>query len=186
MEDIVYYLVSLPKDEERRKHLNFTPDIIHYVNGKELNMKYLERLKIIENTTLKKGEIGCYLSHTDIINDICLKNKIAVVFEDDAEIPNDFKDKVKEAIENAPADYELLFLGYNYYETLNYQHVNLVHGTHCYIINGKKITNALNKLLPIKQSIDVYLPYAFKTYIITPPIITLNKYSSYSNTANII
>lgn len=183
--DIDVYLVSLEKDIERRNNVlsQINVDYVYAVDGNTLNLDTLE----IENKNLKKGQIGCYLSHVHLLNKaIGNKNKI-LVLEDDAEITNDIL-KIEEIIKNAPEDFEILFLGYNYHENHDYESVSFVYGTHGYIINSQNITKEkIDKFFPISLPYDIALPRVLKSYIVIPKVIELNKTFMYtSNTQSIL
>lgn len=180
------YLVSLDKDIERRNNIlsKINVDYIYSVDGSKLNGNSLE----IKNTNLKKGEIGCYMSHVHLLNKVLEnKNKITLILEDDAEIEKDTFQKIENIIKYAPEDFEIIFLGYNYYENYDYERVSNVYGAHGYIIKNDNITkDRIGKLFPITYPIDVALANVFKSYIIKPKAIELNKtYSKISNTQSI-
>ena len=74
------------------------------------------------------------------------------------------------------SDFELLFLGYNYHESYNYDPIKYVHGTHAYVINNKNITKEkIDKLFPIIKPIDVTLPNRFRSYIVNKIGINRHK-----------
>ena len=99
------YLISLPKDVQRRSILNIKPDYTYAVDGS----------KIINTTKLTSGELGCYLSHVHMLKKaLTSPNRYVLVLEDDiGEIPIDSLDSW---IQGAPSDFDLLFLSWNYYE----------------------------------------------------------------------
>jgi len=180
--NIDVYLVSLDKDVERRNNVlsKINVDYIYAVDGNTLNLDNLE----IENKNLKKGEIGCYLSHVHLLNKAIGSNKNKIlVLEDDVEIGDDTLLKIQKVIKNAPKDFEILFLGYNYHENHNYESVSNVYGAHGYIINNQNITKEkIDRLFPILYPLDVALPKVFKSYIVNPKVIEINK--TFMNTSN--
>lgn len=183
-------LVSLEKDRERREYVLSKTHIDHVyaVDGFELDFEQLENEgKILKDSKIKKGIIGCYLSHVHMLQ-IALDSKdLLLVFEDDIDIPDDFYKNLDIVLEKAPKDFELLFLSYNYNEPYDYKNVNLVFGLQAYVINGKNITqDKIDSLFPIQKPIDIILPTVFKkSYIVIPKIANLSKFAEYSNTERV-
>jgi GR25 family glycosyltransferase involved in LPS biosynthesis len=198
-ENLHIFLVSLPKDRKRRNQLDFIPDKIVGINGANLDIEQMKKNNIInENTNLKKGEIGCYLSHLFLIKDIYknknLYNNNILIIEDDAKISNNKIYDIVNTINNVNHNFDIIFLGYNYFENKenettdkNTINISKVHGTHSYIINPRNITEEkISKLDKIDIPIDIKLCEVFDSYIITPKKVNLNtKFSNYSNTQSI-
>jgi len=187
--NINVYLVSLEKDKERRKYLNIKPDYTYAVDGSKLDINALKKDNIITNDcTLTRGEIGCFLSHVHLLNKAMDTNKYTLILEDDAKVPDDIINKIMKTIESSPKDFDILFLGYNYYEEYTtFKQINYLHGAQAYLINPKNMNKEkIKKLLPIKKPYDVVLPITFKTYIVIPKIVELNtKFAGHSNTQGI-
>lgn len=198
--EIPVYLISLEKDIERRNNLlkYVTPDQYSSVNGnKLLPIKTLKERNILEREDLKKGEIACYLSHYNIFDKIKNYNhSYSIIIEDDVEF--DIKKNtniIKDLVNNAPLDWEIIFIGHNYYEkqdqddhTFNeytFKKIKLVYGAQSYIINNKAIYSKMHKLLPVKGPIDIILPSIFTSYIIEPQLTKLSKFGGISNTQGI-
>ena len=182
------YLVSLDKDKERRDYLNVTPDYIYSVDGSKLDIDRLKNENIIsKNCRLKRGEIGCYMSHLELLKRSLNSDKYVLILEDDAEIKDDLFEKINVVLETAPEDFDCLFIGYNYYEEYStFKKVNYTHGAQSYIVNPKNITmSKINSLYPIEKPYDVILPVIMKTYIVIPKLVELSKFGGFSNTQNI-
>jgi hypothetical protein len=174
---IEIYLISLPKDQERRNHLNVKPDYIYAVDGSLIKDN---------NTKLTKGELGCYLSHVHMLKKaIKSKNKYVMIIEDD--VGHIDTSKLMDYINNAPSDFDLLYLSYNYHEYFeSYNQVTYLHGNQCYIVNTDNITQQkIDSLFPIVDPFDCVVASKFKTYIIEPKVVDLGEDSNYSNTQNI-
>uniref|UniRef100_A0A0N4ZVL9 Glycosyltransferase 25 family member n=1 Tax=Parastrongyloides trichosuri TaxID=131310 RepID=A0A0N4ZVL9_PARTI len=93
------YLVNLKRRDERMKKMNeilktvgFMYERVDAVDGKQLTDKYIkEKIKFLPNYVdpyhkrpMKKGEIGCFLSHYRIWEDVVNNNlNRVIVFEDD-------------------------------------------------------------------------------------------------------
>jgi GR25 family glycosyltransferase involved in LPS biosynthesis len=192
-EDIEIFLVSLEKDEERRKNssiLNKKPHIFNAVHGALLDRdKLIQNNMLVSESQLKLGEIGCYLSHYYIFNHIrSLKKNYALILEDDVNYKDINNVDIKNVINSAPDDFEILYLGFNYYrkkEGLEYVLSDQVYGTHAYIIKVESISKHINEMLPIDIPIDMKLPSLFRTYTIHPKLVHLGDYAGTSNTQGI-
>ena len=187
--DINIYLVSLEKDKERRESLNIIPDYTYAVDGSKLDIDKLKSENILtKDCTLSKGEIGCFLSHIHLLNKVVDTGKYTLILEDDAKVPEDLIEKIIKTIKTAPGDFDILFLGYNYYEEYTtFKQINYLHGAQAYLINPKNMNKEkINKLLPISKPYDLILPIFFKTYIVIPKIVELHeKFGGISNTQSI-
>lgn len=186
--NIDIFLVSLEKDIERRSKLNIIPNYTIGIDGSKLDItKLIEENKVDKSCNLKKGEIGCFLSHVELLKKAYESKKIVLILEDDAKIENDTMDKIQQVLKNVPDDFEMIFLGYNYYEEeYTFKNSKYLHGAHAYIVNGKKLSlEKINKLFPFILPYDVALPKIFKTYIIIPKVIELGEFGSISNTQGI-
>ena len=184
------FLVSLPKDIERRENIGVKPNYTYAIDGAILKKDELLNDRILsKNCSLRRGEIGCYMSHVHLLKK-CLTSKkdYVLILEDDAKIEPDSFDKIEEVLKKAPSDFNMLFLGYNYYENFyKFTSINLLHGTQAYLVNIKNLKiEDINRLYPIEKEYDVILPVKFKTYVVIPKIIKLGKFGKISNTQNII
>ena len=187
-DDFNVYLISLEKDKERRDNLNVKPDFIYAVNGHELNIDELKKNgTIIQDCKLTKGEIGCFMSHIELLKKSLKSDKYVLILEDDAKIEDDTFDKIHITLETAPKDFDILFIGYSYYEDYStFKHINYMHGAQSYIVNPKNITlDKINSLYPFDKPYDVIVPKKFKTYVVIPKIVELSKFSGHSNTQGI-
>ena len=83
------------------------------VNGKIHDLDDLEEThKIKINKKLKKGTVGCALSHILALRKIKHENNDHVlILEDDVIIPNDFKEKIEKYLNEIDFDFDILFLG---------------------------------------------------------------------------
>ena len=191
--NLKFYVISIEKSANLRRNniinlsniikTGFNKDVmISGIDGSKLsshNIKMLKKLGIYRKDNFKKnlknnkyltdGEFGCFLSHLQIWEDMVENNiKHAVVFEDDAKIDQNFKDKLDIVYKNLPEDFTWISL-YNFphnfqkdiikeldsYNDFLYKLNNPeIWGTTCYLISlkGAKILN--NSILPIKNAID--------------------------------
>ena len=118
------------------------------------------------------GSLGCLLSHATLWKK-CVEDKncnIALIFEDDAIIKEDFTEKIKEIKEShLPEDWTILRLSYKGLigkpisetvikpDPIKKKGVNA--GTWCYLLNTKNVQTLLNIILPYdnKNSMDVLM-----------------------------
>ncbi len=127
------YIISLKKNRERANNvirgLNnlsgifLNCSIFDAVDGSKLTQKEINNyLSIKAQYTLKKphtydeirtvGEIGCYLSHYKIWEDIILNDyKNCIIFEDDAFTKENYE-TIMNYIETIPNDYDIAYLGW--------------------------------------------------------------------------
>jgi GR25 family glycosyltransferase involved in LPS biosynthesis len=205
------FLVSLEKDHIRRLELykKVEPQLYYAVDCTLISRDFLDTF--LTNKTLTNGEIGCYLSHIYMLEKSLVTKSLhdtILVLEDDAYITNttSFYSSICDIIKDAPSDLDLIFLGYNYFYTTNSSSttnssttnssniityctpIDIVYGTHGYLINQKNVTiDKIKTLENISMPIDVRLSRDFKSYIISPPLITLHPtFSQYSNTQSIL
>lgn len=130
------------------------------------NLKKNKKIQSIDyiNKNNKKGTLACLLSHTNLwkkLKDDYKKEKYFLIMEDDAKICDNLKEEVVIALNNAPKDWEMIWLGYNeikgtkisdYYfkpdsgrlEGFNSQH-------HCYLIKNKAIAKITKILFPLPE-----------------------------------
>jgi hypothetical protein len=185
------FLISLKKDEERRNNVlsNIDVNYIYSYNGEKINRENLIRDGLLDNNVereLTKGELGCYFSHLHIITKAVRHKKVLLILEDDIYINEEKLKEIKKVLKEAPKDFQILSLGYNYYENYDYERIGVLYGLQCYIVNGKNINiNEIKKLFPIKVPIDFAIPKVFKTYIVEPKICELKDYNDGSNTQGI-
>jgi GR25 family glycosyltransferase involved in LPS biosynthesis len=183
------FVVSLEKDYKRREKLGIIPDYIYAVNGHELDIDEMKKDGIINiNNKMTKGEIGCYLSHIHMLKKALESKKQVLILEDDANIKVDTFQKIK-ALKDIPEDWDILSIGYNYFEEFSinsFNKIKYLHGAHAYLVNNKNITiEKINSLLPIDKPYDIALPIKLKTYIVKPKIIELGEFGGISNTQGI-
>ena len=112
---------------------------------------------------LTKGAIGCYLSHVKVWENI-LKNdiEIALIFEDDAQVPSDLDKRIHEEIVNIPDDWDIILFGFICKKCMKYYLYNEVERfmlTHCYLIRKSSIVKIMKTgtLFPITQQIDALM-----------------------------
>ena len=197
--DIPIYVISLEKDHVRRENLykKINPVSYYAVDGSKLNLSKLKKKKIISSECkLKRGEIGCYMSHYEILEKIKNeKDNYTLILEDDAEFNTEELNKIDKICKSAPKDWEIIYLG-QWNTTYTGQEIQIPNtkytlkgitgcfGTYGYLVKNKRIKQKLNLLYPITEPYDVVLPTIFNSYIVDPCIIKVGNYGS--NTQGII
>ncbi len=204
------FIITDPKNKIRKKIINeempklknLNPIIYNFVNGKKLSNNYVKKInkrvyKIIKSN-LKNTEIGCYLSHLNIIKKIMNeedKNGYTIVFEDDLKINvKNFEKYVNYALKKYE-DFDLFYLG----TTTNKQSIGdgenlgkniykakgITLGTHAYIVKNSNAPKIYNIIKNIERHIDQ--EYSIKivngklnAYVFSPGIVD-QRSVSYGN-----
>ncbi|XP_037784027.1 glycosyltransferase 25 family member-like [Penaeus monodon] len=184
------YLISLARRHERRERmlqcfdeLGLDVKIFDAVDGQLLNDSYLKQLGVKQLAGYKDpwaqrdmtfGEIGCFLSHYFIWEDIVNNGyKKVLLFEDDIRFEPFFKEKVRHMVRQSTelVDWDLIYLGRKKLKSADEPwvddsdylvHVGYSYWTLCYVITlegAKKLLDGepLGKMLPV----DEYLPIMF-------------------------
>lgn len=124
--------------------------------------------------TLSLGELGDCYSHRAIWLDVIRNHyDMAIVFEDDVLIPEDFNENLSTVIKNIPQNADIIMLGWNsfndqeggYQEIISsipgndilgvYQGIRAVLGTHGYIVTKTGARKLLEATQTISDPIDV-------------------------------
>ncbi|XP_022094923.1 procollagen galactosyltransferase 1-like isoform X2 [Acanthaster planci] len=125
------YMINLKRRPERRlrmvaalKDLGIAFKIVDAVDGKALTDQDLEDLGVdmlpgyrdpYYERVLTRGEIGCFLSHYFIWQDVVRNNyKKILIFEDDVRFKESFRPKMEELLQEIAQknlDWELLYIG---------------------------------------------------------------------------
>ena len=129
-----------------------------------LEMKQLETIGFrYKHYQLTKGAIGCFLSHIKIWEHLVNSGKNnAIIFEDDARPPPNFKRTIGITMKHIPDDWDIVLFGKHCYDCNDYGKyikVNKFILLHSYVINKKGVLKIFNQntLFPISQQLDAYL-----------------------------
>tara|TARA_R100000322_G_scaffold122976_1_gene80097 strand:- start:4127 stop:5431 length:1305 start_codon:yes stop_codon:yes gene_type:complete len=113
------------------------------------------------HSNLLPGEVGCYKSHFDILND-AFDNKYEsiLILEDDVVFVDNFSDKFFEGYKYIPDDWEMIYLGCNHkkpYTRINDYVVkcNFAYTTSAIIIKGSALEKLLRATKHMHRQIDV-------------------------------
>ena len=169
------FVINFPNDTIRKhfqeKQLNgYDHTFVEGINGYTLDYS---KLNLNTNRDifrkLKKGEIGCLLSHLKSYeNALELKLKEVLILEDDAELCENFYEKLKLVLTNAPNKWDILLLSstnvWRKYKnkvsktTKVNEYFSLIEGDHYgnqgYIINN----NAMQTLLDFHKNNPLTYP----------------------------
>lgn len=155
--------------EAKREEINY--ERIDAINGKEINRKEYWINKYDNRRSLKPGEIGVYLSHYECMEKS--KQDLALIFEDDAKLCLNFKDKLNILMEKVPEDWDILLLGTTKLwkrkyrskcqllptaeDEYFYKVSGDIYGLQGYVINKKAINHLIDCKFPIMGPIDVII-----------------------------
>lgn len=149
------------------------------IDGNNLDIKSLTDKGIIDpyvsvkyfKRFLRKGEIGCSMSHVSLWMKLLKSDKqYALIFEDDAILCDNFKGKLYNIIKEAnTTNWDVLYLNENCYyhfkDKCDGEHVteniirpkNVGYGLYGYIITKEGVRKLFDNLLPFVIPIDNYI-----------------------------
>jgi len=156
-------------------------EIYEAIDGQLLKSDYINNnLSLKAKYTIKNpnsyddirsvGEIGCYLSHTNIWKEIVDNNyNNCIIFEDDV-IPKKNYEDIITYIEDVPDDYDIAYLGWwtrknlnninknsNWLYSVNNSDKPNVLGLYAYIISNNGAKKLLSNAFPIDVQLDTYV-----------------------------
>lgn len=207
------YVINLKKNKKRynefmenARNANVNVSRFDATYGIELsnNDPYIKKY-FSNDIKLTKPQLGCAISHIRIWEDAVRNNHdIIIIFEDDAIIPPDFKEKINIVFSQLPEDWDMLLLGINkgYCKKYNIGNNLLTFekgrdffkksnkgnwGLFAYVLNIKfvkellkqKITNTIDKYIRD----NYYYNDNFKIFL-SYPIIVNHEYDNYSDIIN--
>jgi glycosyl transferase family 25 len=175
------YCINLSERTDRWNH------VTNEFNKIGCTVERFDAIKGNTNTNLTPGEVGCYLSHVNILKNIINNDiKNALIFEDDVVFCQDFNNKFKTFYDQLPTDNTLVYPGSNYSIfnpnaklekiTDNIYLGNNILATHSYFINneGAKILLDLLKTNYLTEPVDnAFRHYQSKypTYVFKPNLV---------------
>jgi GR25 family glycosyltransferase involved in LPS biosynthesis len=203
--DIIYW-INLDRSKDRRISMenmfgdkvfeNIPQQRISAYDGKK-NPKSVYNKLVIDRRKQSNTEYACLLSHLETIQKFdASQHNVALILEDDAtlEFKKYWKKSIKEIINNAPADWDIIMVSYMYsgnhnvllydWSTSNqeydkYKYENY-YSTIAYLINkngARKILSVYNKddkkyklSEQYKAIADIYLFQALNTYVYKYPM----------------
>ena len=193
------YVISLIERKDRMKlflqqstEQNIDYKLIEAIDGRELDTDlWIEKYG---NRGLKKGEVGCYMSHYEIyeteydlgINDF-------MIFEDDCKVVDKFWNKVEEVKNNTPDDWDIILLGTTeIYKKKYLKNCKIlfendfvlkvqgdIFGLQCYIVRNKAVATLIETKYPINCPIDIKINnIGLNVYIAKEQISTQRRMGS--------
>jgi glycosyl transferase, family 25 len=175
-------------------YLRIEKDKIYYFN-ELLDINFKVTINNTANSVYNKlntGEIGCYLSHYKLLEELMRNdNDYSVIFEDDAVILDkiDLDKEVNQILNKIKSDFDLIYLGNltnnrknkyidNIYN-INFQ--DTLWGTHGYLINNKNIPKYYHYLKEMSLPIDIIYQQlirnnAINGFVISPCLVSQNRH----------
>tara|TARA_R110002074_G_scaffold85577_4_gene189211 strand:+ start:380 stop:979 length:600 start_codon:yes stop_codon:yes gene_type:complete len=169
------FLINLKFREDRLKQFDIQAkqeginyERVEAVNKYELNRKdYWITKKYDDRRSLKSGEVAAYLSHYKCMES-CTQD-FALIFEDDAKLCCNFKDKLNILMEKVPDDWDIIYLGTTkiwkrkyrekcqliYDDNYFQQFTGDIYGTQAMFINRKAIEELKDSKFPILCPVDI-------------------------------
>ncbi|KAG8512816.1 putative inactive glycosyltransferase 25 family member 3 [Galemys pyrenaicus] len=125
------FVISLARRPDRRERMlsslwemGVSGQVVDAVDGRTLNSSILRRLGVdllpgyqdpYSGRTLTKGEVGCFLSHYSIWEEVVARGLAQVaVFEDDVRFESNFRGRLEQLMEEVEAEklpWDLIYLG---------------------------------------------------------------------------
>ena len=103
-------------EDELKKH-NLDGNFIEAIVGYDIDIDKMIENKLINNKldrNLRRGEIGCYLSHIKVWKSFLRSNdKYALILEDDAVFIDGFKDKLRDLLKEITFPFDMIYLNDN-------------------------------------------------------------------------
>lgn len=204
---IKYYVITMGNEEriknieENRAKIQSTIEIFDAVNGTNMDLDKIEGPTIDpafkSDTKVRRGEIGCYLSHWNLYKKIESDgdyNGYTVVFEDDFEIPNDedFEKKITSTLDAMEKyEYDILYMhilsdntGEPFIENVcRIDNSMDFYGTSSYIVKNKNVSKLIKEISNMNMQIDHKLLEGVRNnrivaYTFCPLITKLKGYKS--------
>lgn len=166
------YCINLDEATERWEHC------LKQFEKHNFTAERFKAIKVDEGkNNLLKGEIGCMMSHLEVIKDAKHKGyKKILVLEDDFEFVDNFNELFELKYKNLPYDWEFLYFGGNHVGGLikiNDDCAKTIHTftTNSYCIKEEMFDVILASTERLNKQIDVYyadLQKTFNSYVFRP------------------
>jgi glycosyl transferase, family 25 len=152
------YLINLASRKDRLQRakkrlgdLNITYERFEAIDGKTLD----------SHPHLKPGEVGCYMSHLNILKDAKQNNYQSIlILEDDVVFENNMLEKFYNGYKHIPDDWEIIYLGANHNQPPTRINEYVVECNHAFttsamIIRGSALEKLLAESRDMTKQIDV-------------------------------
>ena len=175
---------------EVKKYLGQDKRLIKDNLNKLVNDKYISK-KLKNHKDINNGSLACLISHTSLYKKLLdEEGEVFLIFEDDSQILDNFKQNVKNYEKYFPEDWDMLWLGHGRLKGENINEYilkpknnpglgyNAQH--HCYLIRKASIEKILDILLPAdkfqpKDSILRNNFDKFNAYFLIPNLATQDR-----------
>jgi len=134
----------------------------------------------------RPGEIGCYLSHRELLKQLgsksALPNAGHLILEDDITIEKDAEERITRALQTVPSDWDILCLSVSEQLDVGYPmngiaKVTKFHGTYAMIIRHGSIPKISDAIRIMFSPIDVmlYMCEKLTIYLVVPEIVHFRR-----------
>ena len=102
--NIKIYVINMESSVNRRNHIKkilrgFNYEFINAIDGKNLDINYLDNIKKNTSRELSKGEVGCFLSHKKVYKNFLDSGEdYCLILEDDIQLCNNFVNEVNKCL----------------------------------------------------------------------------------------
>lgn len=202
------WFINMDRSVDRRKYMEDHLKSLHTkipwhrwpgINGHALTEADYSRLEIpawslpeftIEaRQKIRKGEIGCYLSHLTLLEYLrttsCHFQKGHLILEDDISIDPEFFSKVEKSFHSVPRDWDILTFGIRekgFGTNVVNIHNNIgktvsMDNDYAYLVNHSSLSKIIEQVAVIREPFDTTLGRASKLgklniYSYVPPLVT--------------
>lgn len=174
--DVEMFVITM-KDKDRLENIETQQNKIGKSNqiqtfdaivGKNVNAEELITTGVLNEkykhpSHLNYGEIGCYLSHLNLLKSVKKREGYTIIFEDDFDIKDtEFIKHINSIIKSIKNQFDIIFLG-----NLNDNHGehivddiykidkgNWMWGTHAYLVNNENIDHIVDNMKRMTSAID--------------------------------
>ena len=126
------FFINLDKSTDRRKTIE---DNIRGVGMDGVITRFAARAGDGRPSVITKNELGCFLSHKEII-DTADNNEVVMIFEDDAHFTKKFKKSIGAIFKDMAFGWDVIFFG----QMVDYSDVKMVHK----FLNFKKLAGDIS------------------------------------------
>lgn len=159
----------LREDSHRRVYDVSCPN--HHIHSKLGTMVVVEPYTLykFQHNYLRKGEIGCYLSHLNLWYRSAYSNtsKYTIVMEDDCSMTDehyDYVNNVMDEMNRLDSNWDIFYMSRlpehstdEFYFSENLCRPKEARGTHAYVISNTCAAYLVDHAFPIKYPVDVYI-----------------------------
>lgn len=174
-------VVSLEHDHDRRLHIDdqLTRAGIPYEFAAGIPGSSLDRDVLLAEGTVvahmldrervplwaSLNQVGCSMAHLAVLSEVACapEERPTLIFEDDADLVDDFAARATALIDRVPADAEMLYFGHLFADAsdtppaIGVEPARVPRGTYAYLVWPSAAVTVLEHAHPIKIAFDEYL-----------------------------